>query len=390
MGVKYNKTDRFRGMESRLIVNVPNVCFINPDSLNVTPYFSQYLECYKGDYELIYWNRSVTPQEAKRGEHIFHSPLTAKNSLMKLIQLARGYFGFKRFAGRIIKQGNYDRVVALTGNTGAILNKTLTKYYAGNYLVDVRDYFLENISLYAKMEQRALDNAAFVVASSPAYTAFLGDCPLQIMHNDTAGFLGKELSAQKAESKADHPFVLASIGTAKNIEYDKKVIRYFANDQRFELRFIGRGYDQLQEFVQEVGATNVVIGGEFDASRTAAMYADVDAILNMYGNHHPHYDYALPNKLYIAARAALPIVVCEDTYLAEVVEKNNLGMALDLDDASGKERILEINDPAQAAAREQGAKSFIAEVEEQNSRTKALIRDFLNDESSGMERKGAE
>ena len=298
--------------------------------------------------------------------------------MVKLWQLAKGYFGFKRFAQSIIKKNDYDRVIALTGNTGAILSKTLTSYYAGKYIVDVRDYFLENIAAYARMEQRALDGAAFVVASSPAYTAFLGERPLQIMHNDTASSLSDELLGQDRDMATKQSFVLASIGTAKNIDYDKEVIRYFANDSRFELRFIGRGYEQLETFVHDIGATNIVIGGEFDSGQTASMYTDVDAILNMYGNRHPHYDYALPNKLYIAARAQRPIIVCEDTYLAEVVEKNHLGIALDLGDPLGKERILALYGPKQAASRKQGAQSFIKEVEQQNAKTKALIAQFLN------------
>lgn len=362
----------------RLNKKMSKVCFINPDSLNVTPYFSQYLDCYQDDYDLVYWDRGIDPKEGKPGEHIYHYPLTARNPLLRLAQLAKGYFGFRQFAQRILRQEKYDRVVALTGNTGAILNKVLAKDYTGSYLVDVRDYFLEKLPPYWRMERRALDNAAFVVASSPAYTAFLENRPLQIMHNDTSGSLMKELAALAPLKHENAPLVLASIGTLKDIEIDKQIIHYFLNDPRFELRFLGRGYEQLEGFIQELGATNVIASGEFDARKTASLYKDVGAILNIYGNQRMHVKYLLPNKLYIAARTQKPIIVSEDTYLAEVIEDYDLGLALDFNDSSCKERILRLYDANQVEARRKGAESFIEKVEQQNEKTKAMISQFLN------------
>lgn len=355
------------------------ICFINPDSVNVTPYFSQYLDCYQGSYDFVYWNRGIDRKEEQQGEHVYHYPLTAKNPILKLIQLAKGYLGFRQFAQRILKQGNYDRVVALTGNTGAILNRVLSKDYAGKYLVDVRDYFLEKFPPYWSMERRALDSAAFVVASSPAYTSFLGNRSLQIMHNDTSASLKKELAALAPFAQQKDPLVLASIGTLKDIEIDKQIIRYFLNDSRFELRFFGRGYERLEGYIQEIGAMNIKVGGEFDARKTASLYEEVDAILNTYGNQRMHVKYLLPNKLYIAARTQKPIIVSKDTYLAEVVNNYDLGLAIDFNDSSFKERLLGLYDADQMDLRRKGAESFIKEVEQQNAKTKTLITQFLND-----------
>lgn len=351
------------------------ICFVNPDSLNVTPYFSQYLDCCDEDYEVIYWDRSSLNRSPLPNEHVFRSAVDSSNPLGKLVQLAKGYWGFKTFASKILKSGDYRRVVALTGNTGAILSGVLGKRYPGRYLVDVRDFFLENLPPYRHLEKRALDGAAFVVASSPAYTAFLGERPLDIMHNDQK--LPDGTVVRKVEKGPGEVFVLASIGTAKNLAFDKAVIDYFANDERFLLRFAGRGYEQLEEYVRSGGIYNVTIRGEFPAECTLEMYEGVDAVLNMYGNHHPHFDYALPNKLYYAARLGLPIVVCPDTYLAQVVEENHLGLALDLENQKAKERLLQLREEPFLSEREKGSARFIAEVEEQNAATKRKIAEFL-------------
>lgn len=347
---------------------------MNPDSLNVTPYFSQYLDCCEDEYEVVYWNRSSTKVAPLPGEHVYSSHIGSSNPLLKLIQLAKGYLGFRAFARKILKKGDFDRVVALTGNTGVLLGGMLRRRYSGRYLVDVRDYFLEGIPLYAYLEKKALDGAAFVVASSPAYTAFLGERPLEIMHNDQK--IDEALEGCVSRD-SEGPFVLASIGTAKNLEYDRRVIDFFAGDERFLLRFAGRGYEPLAQYVAERGIDNVRVEGEFPSERTLEMYKGVDAVLNMYGNHHPHFDYALPNKLYFAARLGLPIVVCPDTYLAEVVADNNLGLPLELDDPAGKDRVLHLRSESERKKRGEGAICFIDKVELQNQKTKSKIAAFL-------------
>lgn len=350
------------------------VCFVNPDSLNVTPYFSQYLDCCEDGYEVVYWHRGSAKPDASFGEHVYFSPVDSPNPLLKLVQLAKGYLGFRAFASKVLRRGDFDKVVALTGNTGALLGGVLRKRYSGRYLVDVRDYFLEGVPLYARLEKKALDGAAFVVASSPAYTAFLGERPLEIMHNDQK-IVG--VSAIDKRESGPGPFVLVSIGTAKNLGYDRRVIDFFANDDRFLLRFAGRGYEPLGQYVAERGIANVRVEGEFSSDRTLEMYQGTDAVLNMYGNHHPHFDYALPNKLYFAARLGLPIVVCPDTYLAEVVSENSLGLSLDLGDPESKERVLRLWDESERRRRQEGASRFICEVERQNEETKGKIAAFL-------------
>jgi hypothetical protein len=61
-------------------------------------------------------------------------------------------------------------------------------------------------------------------------------------------------------------------------------------------------------------------------------YEGTDMILNLYGNHTPKLDYALSNKLYYSASLGMPILVCPDTYMAEIIDVYELGLIFDKND----------------------------------------------------------
>lgn len=353
------------------------VCFVNPDSINVTPYFHIYEDCFDADYDLIYWDRSGE-DEAVPAAHVYrYEHAVAKGGkLAWLWSLLVGYLGFRRFAKRILKRGNYRAVVLLTGNSGVLLWDVLTKVYRGRYIIDIRDYFLENIPLYRRIEEKVIDGAALSIISSPAYVAFLGEHDFTVMHN-VQKFDRAEWERLRGAKPQGGPFVLASVGTAKNLEQDRAVIDYFANDERFEVRFVGRGYEALEEYCADRAVSNVRIHGEFASSETLGFYGDADAILSMYGAEMTHVRYQLTNKLYYAAQLGLPIVVSPGTYMAEVVGEYDLGLPLDLSDQDFKNRILQLGNPAVAAQRGCGADRFLKHVRSENDEALRLIADVL-------------
>ena len=355
------------------------ICFVNPDNLDVTPYFSRYRECIDSPYDLIYWDRTGTDSPSNAGAQnsfCFSHKVEPGSRIVQYSQLASGYLGFANFVKKQLRAGNYQRIVFLTGNSAAIVAGEISFKYRGRYIVDVRDYFLEELLPYFVREKRALDSAGLCIVSSPAYQNFLKRSDFYVLHNDSGANVD---SWREAYTPWDgsRPLVLASIGTSKNPTLDRQLIAFFANDERFELRFIGRGNEVLQSYVDELGATNVKIEGAFPASRTEELYTDVDVLLNVYGNHHPHFDHALSNKLYLAARLGRPILVSPDTYMEQLSDMYDLGLAF-RQTANMKERILALFEKEATAKRERMAKSFIELVEQQNRSTMEKIREFLS------------
>lgn len=359
--------------------NVAPVCLVNPDSANVTPYLSNYLDCLSTPADFVFWDRRGDDSDDVDGfthtyRYVHRLPDAGSRGFYP--KLLTGYLGFRRFAADLLVRNGYQKVVLLTGNCATILSGTLAKHYRGRYVMDVRDFFLENLGPYRRMEQRALQNAGLRVISSPAYETFLGYYSYLVMHNDQS----IDLEPIRASYRGYHPgdvCTLASIGTAKNLELDRRVIEFFGNDERFRLKFVGRGYDQLAPFVRDRGYPNIEVRGAFDANQTAELYSDVDVIMNLYGNHHPHFDYALSNKLYFAARLQRPLLVCADTYMEKIATANDLGMALRLEDASERDAVLALLDTPAAERRIAGAESFVRRVTRENAVTLQTIKEFL-------------
>ncbi len=72
----------------------------------------------------------------------------------------------------------------------------------------------------------------------------------------------------------------------------------------------------------------------------AQLYGSVDCVYAVYDADNPNVRIALPNKLYEAIYCELPIIVAKETYLAELVERWGVGVAVSHTDTSELEKAL--------------------------------------------------
>ena len=354
-----------------------DICLVSMDNLKRTPYITQYLNCLQDkDYDFLYWNRDLTDDffGQKRTYAYNHRVRHGEATAGQLLEKLTGYLGFQRFATRILKSNDYKALVCLTGNCAVLLNRVLLKKYLGRFVIDIRDYWHEDSRLYHEIEQRLIRESAITVISSPSYRSFLGVHDFHIMHN-SQNLTTEECAIANHEHR--QPLHIVCVGAAKNLDYDRKLIRCFSGDERFHLSFRGRGYEKLRESIEKSGAQNVDASGEFDYSKTIDQYKDADIVLSMYGHGSPYWDYALSNKLYFAAQLRLPILVCDGTAMAEIVNQYNLGIAFDPDDKKMKDDIANLFDEEAVARRESGSNSFLKTVESDNTRTIDDLKSFF-------------
>lgn len=353
------------------------VCFVCIDNVVRAPYVRRYVKLAQCPYDFIYWDRNGTNDDIG-ADLTFRYRRAVDDSAPKLQRVhdkLLGYVGFRRYATRMLRERDYSCVVALTGNCAVMIADVLLQKYPGRYVVDIRDYWREDFVPYHELEQRLIRSSGHTVISSPAYEQFLCEHDYLLMHNSQ-----RIDESVRSSFRGPHmlPLTIACVGTAKNLEYDRKVLAYFANDDRFELKFIGRGYGALQACRDELGARNVVVEDAFCMSQTMEKYAGADLVLNMYGNHSPYWDYALSNKLYFAAQLGLPILVCPDTEMARMAQEYDLGLAVDLDDPGCKDAICHLFDDDACECRAAGIEAFMARVESDNARTDAALAQLLN------------
>lgn len=306
------------------------VCFVTIRNIFNTSCLPKYRSLLDGDFDIIYWDQHGIEESAgARNQYRFAFPIEyGKKGLKK----ALGYLKFRSFASRIIKENQYEVLILLPTQTAFLFKDLLLREYKGRYIIDIRDYFRENNPLFYKIEAKLIKNSGLTVITSPAYKKFLPDHDFLISHN--LPNIDQKLIEEYRRSRIweRKKIVISCIGSIRFIDQFEKVILKFAGDDRFELRFIGRGSEQLEDFCKSKGARNVVLKGRFENKDTVNYYMDTNIILNLYGNGSPFLDYALSNKLYYAASFGMPILVCAGTYMEEVAVGGGFGFTYNLDD----------------------------------------------------------
>lgn len=311
------------------------ICFVASGNPFRFPYLSIYEEaCLRSgrswEKHLVYWDREGSPEEPEGYEcHVFGGAIRVNSSPFALL---RGYCGYWRYVNSVLRCGRFDKVVLLNTPAAYTAFPTVSNLYAGRYVLDVRDYGGENHLLLRAIEKRIIDNAKLACISSPYYRSFLPEFHYEEVHNlqeaphDIVASIRSSYSPDKAE------LTIGFIGSVDAyIDQHMKLIDVFGNDKRFRLFFCGSGAEKLQPYCDEMGINNVILHGRFDPQEIFALHSEVDIIHNLYGNHNPYLDYALSNKLYLAAQFRMPILTCPDTAMADQAEKLMLGITVDLD-----------------------------------------------------------
>lgn len=306
------------------------VCFITTRNIFNTSCLPRYAKILNNEFDIIYWDQHGINEDAGAKNH-YKFEYTMSYGKSK-IRKAIGYLKFKAYATKIIKKNNYDVLILLPTQAGLLFYRLLASKYREKFILDIRDYTAENKKLFYKLEKKIIDNSGITVITSQAYKAFLPEHDYLISHNTTKVDERHIAEYRQRNQSTKEKIVISCIGSIRFIDQFKKVILSFANDDRFELRFIGRGSEHLEQFCKENSINNVVLRGRFDSKDTIKFYMETDIIMNLYGNNNPFLDYALSNKLYYAATFGMPILVCPETYMEEVAVGNGFGFVYDIND----------------------------------------------------------
>ena len=305
------------------------ICFVSVGNLYTIPYIKIYEEILEEDFDIVYWNRDIIKEcsEAKK-LYCFNYKFTNK------IEKIQGYLKFSKFTYDILEKNNYEIIIFL-GTLSAVLNYKVFKKINSKFIVDVRDYTLENNCMFFLIEKKCFEKCKAVVISSPAYENFL---PKNVKYLTIHNTQNNQYNINK--KKNSQALTISFIGTITYLEMNKKILNYFANDNRFLLKYIGKNSEILEKYCLEHKIKNVHFGKRFNPDDISNFYKDTDVILNAYGNHTPKLDYALSNKLYFATNLKVPIIVNDQTYMQKVT--TNLGIGFTFDNNSNlKKELLE-------------------------------------------------
>lgn len=149
-----------------------------------------------------------------------------------------------------------------------------------------------------------------------------------------------DLSAFKGYKHDGHSkFTVGFIGVVRYPEQLKMLIEA---SEEADVNVMFAGFTEGCPEIKEMAETrdNVSYYGRYNYDKDIAkLYGSCDAIYSVYDSKMKNVSIALPNKLYEAVYCRLPIIVSKGTYLAEMVEKYNVGIAIE---STGKENLVQL------------------------------------------------
>lgn len=300
------------------------VAVIAFNNLKFSPYIFPYmnmLEKTGAQIELIYPNRSAIKEDFSYGKLTEIKWDASKNKLLN-------FLSFRRDVTKILKKSTYDFVIVLTTFPAVLLSSVLKSRYKGKYLVDIRDFTHEENSIYYKLEEKALKNAAVRTVSSPGFKNFLPNLEYHVFQNISSSYReGEKCFSKREEGK----IIIGYVGTIGYAGQCKKTIDLVKNDERFAFYFFGNenGEKPVNKYVEELGCDRIKCFGEYSPSEKNKIIESVDIMFNAYGNGKMLLRYALSNKLYDSMYFKKPLLVSPDTDMH--IESGEYSYAIDFE-----------------------------------------------------------
>ncbi|WP_033543329.1 hypothetical protein [Planococcus sp. CAU13] len=299
------------------------IALVCPSNMLFMPYVGNYTKVLDDsgiDYDVINWDRNGTEEP----DH----PLKFRDNKADLQRGYIDYFKYRNFVLRILKKNNYDKIIVFSIQLAYFLKRYLLKYKKGDYILDIRDY---NRILKAFDIRKVVEGSAYTVISSPGFRKWLPDSGNYLVsHNTTIDSIDELKECQTAFLQKDK-VKIAFIGALSDYKVNIDFIDSLKDCGKVDLVFHGEGLanKDIEEYIVRNGVSNVELTGRYTKEQENALYHDSDLIHALRYSENINCRTLLPNRLYNAALHGKPVIVAEDSYLADLTRQYGLGLVVD-------------------------------------------------------------
>lgn len=344
-----------------------------------TPYLRKYeifLKKLGITYDVIFWNRTNAVPANISPNEIYISRSIGSTRFSKIY----AFLMWRSEIKKIINCDEYTFLIVLSTYPAVFLLDILLFKFKGRYIFDIRDYTLERFLIYKKLIMKIVDSSRLSTVSSRGYFKWLDEHDkIYLNHNITHS----DYSSAKQIYFHSGPVNITLVGNVRLDLQTKSFLISLKNSQKFVFGFIGRQISNcnIADFCSGHKIDNYFVKGEFAWREKANIYAGVDLINAVYANskNSQKMSYGdstpLPNRIYDAAIFRCPIIASRGTYLAEIVSKYNLGIAINGFDSDIEKKLEEYLNSFNKEQFELGCNMFLAEVREEE----CLLNTKLNE-----------
>lgn len=355
------------------------VLIVDTVSYNRAPYLKYYIDACeekKVDYDLFLWNRNQMGGLRKNGNIYTMNSICpfGGSKLKKIIPMLR----YRNALLKVIKQNQYTHLVLINTLAPVMISNYVLKHYNQKYILDIRDYTYEKIKKYKDIETKLIEHSYFTTISSRGFLHFITPSNKIIVNHNISNLdkIENTVTLNKNEK-----ITIGFVGSIRYPEVNKALIEAVKDNPQYTLEYVGSEVDgcNLDEFCRENNIKNVVFKGKFLNNQKPEIYKNIDIINSLYGDSSLEVTTAIPNRLYDALLFKKPIIASKGTFLGDVVEKNKLGIAVELNSQSIKEKVNNYVKSFDENTFVQNCNECLKKVIGEQNFFKGKIRKFLTD-----------
>jgi len=354
-----------------------NILLISGSNPIRTPFVGFYiniLEKAHANYDVLYWNRDVNDkiEEIKGNEIVYDKPLFIYSNPLKKIYAT---YKFYKFGKRIIKKGNYDKVICFTILTSIFFQHYLKRRFEKKYIFDIRDHSpLISKPFFWSLFEKMAHNSYATVISSRGFLKWLPQNSLYLLSHNIDSSL---LSHNPCRTTNCKGIEILTIGFFVRFDPNGYLIQSLGNVEDVKLSFVGYGpcYKEYEDYCKSNNIQNVEFKGRYQKEEELGYYNQCNMV-NILLPHTLNSDTCMSNRFYNAVVARKPMIVNSGCFQAELVEKYKLGLIVDDYDNVGQQ-ILDYYQKLNWDEFFAGCERFIEDVTQDNLVFENKVIDFI-------------
>lgn len=315
------------------------VLIVDTVSFERAPYLKYYIEvCNEQnvDYDLFLWDRQNNGTLTQNQRiFTFHRQCDfGGRKIKKIIPM----MAYRHALLARIREGNYTHLILINTLASVMISNVVFSRFSGKYIMDIRDYTYEGMGFYRKLVNRLIRQSTFTTLSSRGFFKFIESSSKIIINHNISNIEKIEGNSTLVTRK---PITIGFVGSVRYKNENMLLINALRNNHTYKLIYVGPMVSDcnLKEFCKQEGITNVEFQGKFNNKDKPELYKSIDLINAIYGTFSLEVTTAIPNRFYDALIFKKPLIASKGTFLGEIVEKNQLGIAVALDTQDIKECI---------------------------------------------------
>ncbi len=296
------------------------IVLICPSNMLYMPYVDNYVTILKennADYTIINWDRFGIEEKTE---------FTYRDRKVGHQRSFFDYCRYKQFIVKHLKEVKYEKIIVFGIQLTFFLKNILLKNFKRNYIIDIRDY--NKIINYFNINM-LIDNSSFTVLSSEGYKEWLPNSNKYIINHNTQIKFLDDIGCSEINFNKDK-INIAYIGAIRDYQVNVDLINSLRNNNWIDIYFHGEGNinEDIQKYIDSNSIKNVYLTGRYIREDEEKLYTASDLINVLRYNDGVNNKTALPNRLYNAVIYGKPMLAYHGTYLADIIQKYNLGLVL--------------------------------------------------------------